>query len=140
MRNPRIYEAVRALSVFSFARSGGPGGQNVNKLNTKVTARLDPRLLSFLSPEEIGRVTERLRDRTNAEGEIMVTVQDTREQSRNRQIAIQRISDLIEKALEKPRRRVKTRPSLSSREARLSAKRHKARLKKLRGGAVRTED
>jgi ribosome-associated protein len=140
MRNPRIYEAVRALSVFSFARSGGPGGQNVNKLNTKVTARLDPRLLSFLSPEEIGRVTERLRDRTNAEGEIMVTVQDTREQSRNRQIAIQRISDLIEKALEKPRRRVKTRPGVSAREARLSAKRHKARLKKLRSGTDHAEE
>ncbi len=139
MRNPRIREAVRALSSFSFSRAGGPGGQNVNKLNTKVTARLDPRLLSFLHPEEVARVAERLRDRMSAEGEIMVTVQDTREQSRNRQIAIQRIAELIDKALEAPRRRVKTRPSASAREARLSAKRHKARLKKLRAGDSRED-
>ncbi len=133
MKKVRIREAVSAQSAFSFSRSGGPGGQNVNKLNTKVTARLDPRLLSFLSPEEQQRIAERLQGRMNAEGEITVSVQDTREQSRNRQIAIERISALIEKALEKPKRRVKTRPSRSSREARLSAKRHKARLKKLRG-------
>jgi ribosome-associated protein len=135
-RSAEIRQAVRALSSFSFSRSGGPGGQNVNKLNTKVTARFVVRRLSFLSEGELRGMEERLGGRVSAEGEITVSVQDTREQARNREIAVERISQLIERALEKPKRRVKTRPSFSSREARLSAKRHKARLKSLRGGGV----
>jgi ribosome-associated protein len=135
MTGEALREMVRSLCTFSFSRSGGPGGQNVNKLNTRVTARFDPRLLSFPSEEDRRRVMDRLRDRLSAEGEIMVSVQDTRAQSRNREIAVERIAAIIEKAMVKPRRRVKTRPSASSREARLSAKRHQARQKRLRGRA-----
>ena len=121
--------------MFSYARSGGPGGQNVNKVATKVIARLPLGALTFLE-EDLRRLVEtRLAGRIGAGAEIVVTVQDTREQARNREIAVQRLAELIAHATVRPKKRVKTRVTRGAREARLRAKKVRSAHKRMRGPA-----
>jgi ribosome-associated protein len=130
-----IAAVIRARGTFSFARSGGPGGQNVNKVSSKVTVRLPLEALQFLGSRRV-LVESRLASRVTADREIVLTVQDTREQGRNREIAIDRLSDLIARATVVRKGRVKTRPSRSAREARLRSKKVRSAHKRLRGPAV----
>jgi ribosome-associated protein len=136
MTTAEIEAIVRVQGTFSFVRSGGPGGQNVNKVSSKVIARLPLDALSFLGGARLALVKLRLANRISAEREIVVSVQDTREQARNREIAIGRLAELIARASVVPRRRVKTRPSRGAREARLRSKKVRSAHKKLRGPAV----
>jgi len=124
-----LSELIRERCQFSYARSGGPGGQNVNKVATKVIAHLPLSSLSFLTEEGRGILELRLANRINAQGEIVVSVQDTREQARNREIAVERLSELISMSLRKPRKRVKTGPSRAAREARLRGKKLRSSVK-----------
>jgi ribosome-associated protein len=127
---------IRLRGSFSFARSGGPGGQNVNKVSSKVTVRLPLDALSFLGGARRALVELRLANRISADRQIVVSVQDTREQSRNREIAVERLADLISRASVVPRGRVKTRPSRGAREARLRSKKVRSAHKRMRGPAV----
>jgi ribosome-associated protein len=135
MNRADIEAVVRSRGSFSFARSGGPGGQNVNKVSSKATVRLSLDALAFLGSSRRALVVTRLVNRITADGEIVLSVQDTREQARNREIAIGRLSELIARATVVQKGRVKTRPSRAAREARLRSKKVRSAHKRLRGRA-----
>jgi ribosome-associated protein len=135
MDSHSIEENIRASAHFTFARSGGPGGQNVNKVSSKAILRLPLGRfagLASLSEAELARMREKLGRRLNERGDLVLAVQDTRDQAKNRAIAVQRASALVAASLRQPRRRVKTRPSTGSREARLASKKRRGASKRLR--------
>jgi ribosome-associated protein len=136
MKRSELVDSIGQRIRFSFARSGGPGGQNVNKVASKAVARLAVADLGFLPESDRHRVEARLANRVTSEGDIMVAVQETREQGRNREIAVARMAELIAEAMVKPKSRVKTRPSRAAREARLRVKKLRSSHKRLRGPAT----
>jgi len=138
----RIESAVRRAATVTFARSGGPGGQNVNKVSSKAVLRLPlGRFASIagLSADELARAQGKLGRKLNDRGDLVVAVQDTRDQAKNREIAVRRAADLVAASLRRPRRRVKTRPSAGSREARISSKKRRGAAKRLRSGRPEEE-
>jgi ribosome-associated protein len=133
MTKEELRRQVRCKVTFTFARASGPGGQNVNKVSSKAVARLRLAALTGLDAEQRARLAARLGRRVTAGGELVVSVQDTRDQARNRELALERMTELVAAALRRPRKRVHTRPSAGSREARLEAKRRHAAAKRQRG-------
>ena len=116
----------------SFVRASGPGGQNVNKLATAVQLRFDVRGSPSL-PEAVRTRLERLAGtRLTRDGVLVIIAQTYRTQGRNRQDALDRLIDLIQRAAIEPRLRRPTRPTRASRERRVEAKKHRAGLKRLR--------
>lgn len=114
------------------SRSSGPGGQHVNKSNTRVTLRWNVDETALLSPAERARLRRRLDTRITLAGELIVHAQAHRQRSRNRELARERLAELVREGLATRRSRVATRPTRSSKRRVLTTKRRRGDLKRQR--------
>jgi ribosome-associated protein len=119
---------------WSFVRSGGPGGQNVNKVASKAVLRWNL-MASPSVPEDVkNRLRERLPSRITSEGDLLITSQRYRDQERNRLDCLEKLREMVRAAAVPPKKRRKTKPTRGSRERRLADKRHRASVKASRRG------
>lgn len=117
---------------FSTSRSSGPGGQNVNKVNTKVTLKFNVAGSLILTDEEKATILAKLATRITTEGVLVLTAQDKRSQLQNKEAVIAKLDELMTKAFFKKKARKATKPSRSSKEKRFTKKKQVSEKKKWR--------
>jgi ribosome-associated protein len=119
------------------SRSGGPGGQHVNTSSTRIELIWDVAGTPSLTEAQRARVQEKLANRINAEGHLLLAESGSRSQLQNREVVTARFVELLADALHVPRPRRKTRPPKAERERRLQAKKRRSEVKRLRGPVTR---
>ena len=129
--NDRITIPAAELEI-AFARAGGPGGQHVNKVESKVEIRWRPADSMVLTSADLARLQERLGSKLTSAGDLVITSRRTRDQARNREDALEKLAALVRVSLQRPRPRRKTRPSGQSVEGRLRRKRERSQVKQSR--------
>lgn len=117
---------------FTTSRSSGPGGQNVNKVNSRVTLRFDIKQSQLLTEEQREVLLNKLAAKLTTEGVLLLNVQDSRSQLENKEGAITRFESLIKKAFTKPKPRKKTKPTKAAKEKRVTDKKQRSEKKKWR--------
>jgi ribosome-associated protein len=116
----------------TFSRSSGPGGQNVNKVESKVELRWNPAASGALSERDRAWLIHRLGSSLTVTGDLVVRSSRTRDQARNRADARERLAEQVRAALHRPRRRVATKPSRGSIERRITGKKRRGDVKRAR--------
>ncbi|MBO9475978.1 aminoacyl-tRNA hydrolase [Shimia sp. R11_0] len=122
-----------------FMRASGPGGQNVNKVSSAVELRFEAARSPALSAPIKARLKRLAGRRWTKDGAVVLQCDETRSQARNREIARDRLAELIRKALVAPKRRIKTKPTYGSQQRRLKAKKERGEVKAMRGRITRED-
>jgi ribosome-associated protein len=123
----------------SFSRSSGPGGQNVNKVNSKATLHWQARETPSLPADVRARFVEKFASRLTNEGDIVIASQESRDQPKNIAACYSKLRTMILSVLKPPKRRRATRPTLGSKTRRLTAKKLRSQVKEGRRGKGREE-
>ncbi len=118
--------------VFTASRSSGPGGQNVNKVNSRIQLRWNPSASPSIEPDVAERFTKLAGKRMTKDGEVLITGQEHRDAPKNKADCLERLGELLQAAVVKPRVRKVTKPSRGSKERRLKEKRQRSETKQSR--------
>lgn len=132
MNREELHNSIVENTRFTFARSGGKGGQNVNKVNTKAHAMIELSKVNGLSLQEKSAVRRKLSSSINSLDIIFIDADDERFQETNKRIALERLENKIASAAFIPQKRKKTKPTAASREKRIKIKKIRSVLKKQR--------
>ena len=128
---PKVKDLIHEID-FLTSRSSGPGGQNVNKVNSKVTLKFDIARSTFLSEEQKEVLLRKLGHRLTSQGILMLTAQENRSQLKNKELVLLKFDQLVEKAFIQPKARKKIKPGKAAKAARVKSKRRHSEKKQWR--------
>jgi len=134
------FRVPRSEITLAFSRSSGAGGQNVNKVNSKAEVRWDIASSGSVPQDVLGRFLSRYRNRLDGEGLVLVTSERHRDRERNVEDAVEKIEEWVMSVWEKPKPRIKTKPSKGAKRRRVTDKRHDGDKKKVRTEKISADD